>query len=229
MIISHKYKFIFIKTVKTAGTSIETYLSQHCGEDDILTPFGRAEAGHKPRNYQGEFDPSLEIALTQGEAAKTAREELQQRTKFYNHMPAYLVRCRVSEQIWKDYFKFCVERNPWDKVISHYYFMKGRWSLNMSLDEFIPNYPCLNYPRYTEYHDHDRVMVDRVLRYEKLNEELAHVFGLLHIPFAGALTIRAKGDYRSDRRPYQAILTDQQRRLIEQIYNREIQLHDYRY
>ena len=99
----------------------------------------------------------------------------------------------------------------------------------MSLDEFIPSNPALNYPIYTEYDDHDRIMVDRVLRYERLNEELAHVFGLLGIPFAGELTIRAKGHYRSDRRSYQAILTDQQRRLIEQIYDREIRLHDYRY
>ena len=229
MIISHKYKFIFIKTLKTAGTSIETYLSQYCGEDDILTPFGRPEAGHEPRNYRGEFDPSVEIALTRGEGETLAREQLQQGIKFYNHIPAYLVRCRVPAGIWKEYFKFCVERNPWDKVISHYHFVKRRWNLEISLEDFIPSYPCLNYPSYTDYYDHNLVIVDRVLRYEKLNEELAHVFGLLRIPFAGALAIRAKGNYRSDRRPYQVVLTEQQRRLIEEIHNREIQLHDYRY
>ncbi len=56
MIISHKHKFIFIKTRKTAGTSIEIFLSQFCGKNDILTPIGEGEALRKeqdivPRHY----------------------------------------------------------------------------------------------------------------------------------------------------------------------------------
>ena len=38
MIISHARSFIFIKTRKTAGTSVEVYLSQHCGPEDVITP-----------------------------------------------------------------------------------------------------------------------------------------------------------------------------------------------
>ena len=37
MIISHKHKFIFLKTIKTAGTSIQAALEEHCGKDDIIT------------------------------------------------------------------------------------------------------------------------------------------------------------------------------------------------
>ena len=36
MIISHKHQFIFIKTVKTAGTSIEVLLDSICGPDDVV-------------------------------------------------------------------------------------------------------------------------------------------------------------------------------------------------
>ena len=38
VIVSHKHKLIFIKTQKTAGTSIEVALSSLCGPDDIITP-----------------------------------------------------------------------------------------------------------------------------------------------------------------------------------------------
>ena len=38
MIVSHSRKFIFLKTRKTAGTSLEIALSKYCGPEDILAP-----------------------------------------------------------------------------------------------------------------------------------------------------------------------------------------------
>jgi len=37
MIISHRHIFIFLKTRKTAGTSIESFLRGYLGDDDICT------------------------------------------------------------------------------------------------------------------------------------------------------------------------------------------------
>ena len=73
MILSKKYKFIFIKSKKVAGTSVEVLLSNHLCDDDIVTPVStlgffndirRVEKDHeedwrnktKPaRNYKGNF------------------------------------------------------------------------------------------------------------------------------------------------------------------------------
>ena len=68
MIISHTHKYIFIKSLKTAGTSVEAALSKHCGENDMVTPLGdywfnRDEKGawiHSAMNAEGfsQHDPA---------------------------------------------------------------------------------------------------------------------------------------------------------------------------
>ena len=144
-------------------------------------------------------------------------------------MPAWLVRLRVPAAVWKSYFKFCVERNPWDKVLSHYHMHSHRHGGALSLDQYFAKGKLpINYPRYTDPYG-SRIIVDRVVRYENLLNELAEIFPRLNIPFEGSLGVRAKGEYRSDRTPYQSIFSPEQRRTVERIFAREIQLHGYRF
>jgi hypothetical protein len=229
MIISHKHKFIFIKTQKTAGSSIEAFLSQHCGPEDVLTPVLPIIEGHKPRNYEGFVGPFRELRQKPGELFAALRHPFEKRKKFYNHMPAWLVRTRVTGKLWKSYFKFCVERNPWDKVLSHFHMMVFRKGGSLTFEQYLAKgkFP-INYPRYTDPSG-AKIIVDRVVRYENLNDELAEVFAQVHVPFQGSLGVRAKSDYRTDRRPYQLVYSDEQRRIIEKAFAREIQMHGYRF
>ena len=50
MIISHSKKFIFLRTIKTASSSIEIFLSQFCEKDDILTELFKDEEKFKKKN-----------------------------------------------------------------------------------------------------------------------------------------------------------------------------------
>jgi len=229
MILSHKYKFIFIKTAKTAGTSIEVFLSKHCGPKDIVTPIAPLVEGHQPRNYQGFINPIPEILQRPGKIFSALRHAVSSRDKFYNHMPASEVKNQVPADIWNGYFKFCVERNPWDKVLSHYHMHAAREGGSLSLDEYLARgrFP-INYFRYTDSSG-KRIIVDRVLRYENLLAELTDVLSQRNIPFDGTLSVAAKSEYRTDRRPYQQVFTDEQRKIVEKAFAKEIELHSYRF
>lgn len=227
MIISHAHKFIFIKTAKTAGTSIEVFLSPHCGPEDVVTPIAPPVDGHQPRNHLATVT-ALGQLLRHGRHVSAALKNPFHRTpKFYNHIPAWQVRERVPRQIWNDYFKFCVERNPWDKVLSHYHMAAARADGNLSLDEYFRRgrFP-LNYFRYTDTSG-ERIIVDRVIRYERLNGELTDVFSKLGVPFHGSLGVRAKSEYRCAREPASKVFSEPQRERIRHLFAREIALHGY--
>jgi hypothetical protein len=229
MILSHRYKFIFIKTAKTAGTSIEVFLSQLCGPRDIVTPIAPPVAGHQPRNYEGFINPIPAIRERPGKIFSAFRHSIISCQKFYNHMPAREVKNQVPADIWNSYFKFCVERNPWDKVLSHYHMHAAREGGTLSFDEYLARgrFP-VNYFRYTD-RSGTKIIVDRIIRYENLLPGLGEVFSQLGIPFDGKLGVAAKSEYRTDRKPYQEIFNEKQRQVVEDAFAKEIELHGYRF
>ncbi len=52
MLISYDHRFIFVKTRKAAGTSVEIELAKVMGERDVVTPILPVHAGHRPRNFE---------------------------------------------------------------------------------------------------------------------------------------------------------------------------------
>ena len=83
MIISHSHRFIFIKSEKTAGTSIEAALSAHCSGDDIVTPIN--DFRHN-RTEKGEF---IHHAMNADEFYR----------KIGQHVDAPTIRSRVSSEL----------------------------------------------------------------------------------------------------------------------------------
>lgn len=227
MIICHQYRFIFLKTSKTAGTSIEIALSKFCGEGDVITPISvadeaiRREQGFPgPRNYR---PPLAEYSLRDwGVALGTFR-----RKEFYNHIPAKKAKPLVDATVWNSYFKFCFARNPWDRIISQYYW-RCPTEPRPSLDEFMTRKVLERLDRkgFGIYTIRGKVAVDRICRFERLQEELEEIRAQLGLPEPLVLP-RAKGSFRADRRPYREIFDEGQRRRIADVFGRELALLGY--
>lgn len=212
MIISHKHGCIFIKNKKVAGTSIEVFLGGHCGPDDVVTDQAPLEPGHLARNDKG---------FSRSESAVSIRE-------------------KIGASVWDNYYKFCVERNPWDKTLSHYHMTKyaKNWKDRDPALVGLPTFDMylkhgafpVDFPRYTDADG--KLLVDKVCRYETLAEDLAVVFQLLGIPFDpaasdGGLGVRAKSEYRTDRRPCCDVYTPEQAAVIAKVFEREIAMFGY--
>jgi hypothetical protein len=238
MIISHTHKAIFIKTKKTAGTSIEVYLGGYCGRNDIVTPVGEEEAtaSHRPRNYRGIWNPLAETFGLLGVHERWRREcggplksiaQQGKLRKFYNHIPAYRVMKRLPRRIWEEYTVFTVERNPWDKAISQYYW-KARRRSDYSFEDFVREGDLgINYPRYC-HPKTGEILVDHIIYYDRLNEGLQELFDMLEVPFEGSLGVRAKTSTRKEKKPYQELFSGElapYRDEIDRLFEKEIEMH----
>ena len=229
MIVCHQYEYIFLKTNKTAGTSVEIALSKFCGQDDVITPISPAdEEARTALGYRGAQNLVIPLkSYGAREAVRLLRDR--DRPGFYNHMPAREVRPLVGEDVWNGYYKFYLERNPWDRVISFYYW-KCQDEPRPRIAEFLelPIMQTLKRRGYEVYTIDGELVVDRILRFEDLDGGLEEV--RKHVGIPDPLTLpRAKSSSRKDRRSYREILTEEERDRIAEMFADEIRLFGYEF
>lgn len=179
-LISFKYNFIFVKTAKTAGTSIEVDLSCRLEEQAVVTPIMPRVAGHHARNFR---DPK---GLS----------------TYYNHMSATEIREHLGEDKFTSMHKFCVAREPVSKCISHFHMLRNsvlyaedrrgqsRWDEYVEIGKF-PN-DCYRYSEVIE--GERRSLISQFLRYDRLVVELPEMLSRLGIADF-ELRSRAKSEY----------------------------------
>lgn len=208
MLVSHRKQFIFIKSAKTAGTSVEEYFERWCLPE-------------------GAYQPS------QGRPAEiTAQGVIGARHKRYHatsggftsHLSAEGIREKVGPEIWNRYFKFTCIRNPYDKVVSWFHmrmpkddrdrlgerdFAETREMFRNWLIIF-PSTP--NDEMYTSIRGD--IIIDGVIRYERLLEDIEAVCKRVDTPFEPALMPQRKVGKRDGFPGYREYYTPETKQII---------------
>ena len=230
MIISHKHQFIFLKTQKTAGSSLEIGLSKYLGDDDVITPISwrwplpseddkiRRELGHrKPCNFLAQIEEyrgkDIVRLLTKGRL----------KLRYYNHMCASALKDAVGEEMWNQYKVISCERNPFDKAISSYYWFTRKQANRVSLEEFVNEAPQEKLSNWKIYTIDDQIQTDYMIRYESLEEDLAKISNLVGLPETVKLPTKpAKGNHRKDKRRWEDVLSETSIQRIKFVCQKEL-------
>ena len=228
MIISHRHKFIFIKTHKTASTSIEIALSSICGKNDVITPISpEDEKIREELGYIGKQNIHIDF-LKYSLIDFMRLIFFQKRKKFRRHMGCEEVKNNISSAIWNSYYKFSFERNPFDKMVSLYFWRNGVKEYG-NFYSFLTKSKLDPFDSYSRYTLNGKIAVDRVYQYEKLDfflRDFSKKIGLeqtLHLP-----EYRAKSNTREIKN-YKNLLDPKSIEFIKTRFAKEIELFDYKY
>jgi hypothetical protein len=179
MILSHAHKFIFIKTHRTGSALVEAALAAVCGPADVIT-YASEETDTTLRQPAQNFrlkHPAVPKRPLWRRLLGRPERHYHPSVGFFEHMPASLVRTYVGEEVWRSYFKFSFERNPWDRQVSWY-----RYRTRSRSEDTRPSFDAFNSDRrrawvgnWDLYTIDGNIGIDFVGRYETLAEDFAMV------------------------------------------------------
>jgi hypothetical protein len=230
VLISHRYRFIYTKTAKTAGTSVESFFERFC------MPEGAWQQTHARVEY-----------VSQEGIIGHRAAEIPTGTTWWNHMPAALIRDQIGQDVWDSYFKFCVIRNPFDKCISAFCHLGQNYDAEQNsvlrralsrLRNERPNSEQRRFIRYLENAmpvDRDNYLIDGefcmddVIRYETLQTDIERICQRIGVEYDSKFLPTFKKGIRSRNATIESLYTDEARALVEKKFDFELEYFGYRF
>lgn len=227
---------LFLKSRKTAGTSFEIALSKFAKKGDIITPISkedeitRADLGFLgPQNYLmsgGSYTILSLFNLIKWPSNKKKR-------KFYNHIPADIAKHRLGEEAWNDCYKVSIVRNPFDRAVSYYFWVKKpkKWTVD-DFEEFCFANQAGLFQNNEQYLIDGEEIIDFYIRYESilkdinaLEKKFSELKGIADL----FKSIRAKGGHRPSNASASEIFSKATgaKRLITELCRFEIEKFSY--
>jgi hypothetical protein len=191
LIISHKKKFVFLRTVKTASSSMAVYLSQFCSKKDTISSLGAFATDDEDK-----FKKRYGLPGAQNYILKKKSFGIKNfiNLNFYNNVNIHthdsidkVLKTEIGKKI-KDYFFFCLVRNPFDTMVSNFWwhiYIQNKKNLNwinkLSKNEITSMFKSFLDEFSQEYFDKQRSVVTnkevniRVFKYENFDENLKKI------------------------------------------------------
>lgn len=215
MLVSHRHRFIYLKTKKTAGTSVELYFEPFCVPPELSRP---ERAGALVSEYG--------IVGSRGKQHGGRRD-------WRAHMPAKKIRDGLGDETWHHYLRFATIRNPYDKAVSAFFFKKHRRGGSVGdpareRDAFQIWLETDGPPM-----DSNKFMIDGeyclsdVIRYESLLPDLERICTRVGVPFEPHRLTRKKSGMRPPWATVDAMYSDAGRRIVSERYALEIEMFGY--
>jgi hypothetical protein len=211
MLISHRHRFIFIHVDKAAGSSLQ----------DALAPFADNGAVSRVRKRLMLLGPVNRIS------------GLHRFVQFSQHAAAEEVRRCLPAAQYSAYFKFGFVRNPWDRLVSRYHYLKRntshRHSRLVNAMSGFPEYVRWEMDRNMRLtHQHaylcdkeGRLIVDFVGRFENLRDDFVRATEKIGI------TTSLPHLNATESKDYRKFYTPELRDTVADFYKRDIELFGY--
>jgi len=218
MLISHRKQFIYTKTLKTAGTSVELYFEKYCMPDGVW----------KFQNSREMYVSTAGIIGFRGMRNVSGYE-------WYNHMPASEIREKVGDSIWDNYFKFCVIRNPFDRLVSGFFYYQqlrhgkkaaGAGDLIVNFRRWVKENGHSTIDR-DKYLINGQICLDYLIRYEELEKGIRHVCDILELPFEPDSIPYMKAGFRGVDIPLKDFYDFETVQIVTNMY--KFELHQFNY
>jgi hypothetical protein len=119
MIISKKKNFIFLKTAKTAGSSIEFYLSQFCGKNDTITSLLLNEEKLK-KKLNLRIKQNYEYKKINFTLKNFKRFKFSKKIILNDHSSLKVLENKIKLNLNR-YFIFAFVRNPYNWIVSYFW------------------------------------------------------------------------------------------------------------
>ncbi len=222
MLLSPRFKFLFVHIAKTGGTSVRSSLRRLCWRDPLFVPlFFCNRLSHLCGHRIG--------------------------AKFPRHAPAVAALEMMSPLFFGSLFKFAFVRNPWDRVVSSFHHFAReqssilkekrigdfhdfvRWMVEDAADYRGPKpvlVAAIRRPQFEHLVDiSGSTIVDFVGRYEQLADDFAAVCDRLGVK-PRALPHKRQARSRRDYRSYYADTTAE---LVGRLFHKDIDEFGYRF